>query len=933
MEPILDSKLSLRVLIAEQNSADPERYLDVLQRGGVSPAGEMVRTNEEFRARIAAVRYDLILCDLEYPGWSFRDALEALRSLGLDTPVIVITNQISDSEALDCIDQGAFDCILKDRLYRLALAMRRYTTERSLTGQSSTAEGKLRKTIQTLEAIIQASPLAVIALDAEGQVQMWNVGAERLFGWKESEVLGKLLPTVPDARLAEFRMLLQSQLEGHSHSGVETVRRRKDGTELQVSLWTAPLRGANGAINGKLTVMADISEKKKAAEERGRLKAQEEAARAEALVSRRFRKLLEVAPDAILEIDENGVIVIANVQAGRLFRCTAEQLIGQTIESLVPERFRPTHGEHRANYERSPTTRPMGTGLSLYALRKDGTEFAVDINLSPVVEEDGNHVMCIVRDVSERRRIEEQIRILNQNLERRGEELGAVNRQLELRNQEVERANRLKSEFLASMSHELRTPLNAIIGFSELLGEQTAAIFSEKQKRFLGHIQHGAKHLLELINDVLDLSKIEAGRLQLRHENFTMAVAVAEVLSSIRPLATAKQIEVESDIPIDLFLNADRVRFKEILYNLFSNAIKFTPEGGRIWIESTVNEGYVNTVVGDSGIGIPPEEHASIFESFHQVGATTKGVREGTGLGLAITRRLVEQHGGKIWLQSELGKGSRFHFTLPLQGFRSVEEETAMLAWRPARERPLVLIIEDSKSSQELMSSYLESEGYLTVIANSGSEGIRIARELLPDVITLDMLMPGKSGFEIMHELKNSPRTAWIPVVIVSVLDERKMGFALGATDYLLKPIGREVLLEALRKHVPMMQAGQILVCDDESPALQLVAASLQAAGYASLPAQTGHEALRILSESPISALILDLMMPDLNGFEVIKRIREQPKLANLPIIVLTAKDLTLDEMDLLRGKVSSCLQKGASWKAQLLDQLRVSLNASIPKA
>jgi signal transduction histidine kinase/CheY-like chemotaxis protein len=565
-------------------------------------------------------------------------------------------------------------------------------------------------------------------------------------------------------------------------------------------------------------------------------------------------------------------------------------------------------------------------------MRKDGTEFAVDINLSPVVEEDGDHVMCIVRDVTERRRTEEQIRVLNQNLERRGEELATANQQLELRNREVERANRLKSEFLASMSHELRTPLNAIIGFSELLTEQTTAIFSDKQKRFLGHIQHGAKHLLELINDILDLSKIEAGRLELRHENFTMAVAVAEVLSSVRPMATGKKIELESVIPIDVFLNADRVRFKEILYNLFSNAMKFTPEGGKVWIEATVSQGYVETVVGDTGVGIPREEHASVFESFHQVGATTKGVREGTGLGLAITRRLVEQHGGKIWLESEPGQGSRFHFTLPVQGLRAMEADS-LPVHRPVRERPLVLIVEDDRSSQELMASYLESEGYLTMTATTGTEAVRVARELKPDIITLDMLLPGKSGFEIMHELKSSPSTAWIPILIVSVMDEPKMGFALGATDYLIKPIGRETLLESIRKHVPPTPAGPVLVVDDEAESLEMVSTALDAGGYSSIQAQTGQEALRVLSESPVSALILDLIMPDLNGFEVIEQIRNQPKLAHLPIIVLTAKQLTAADLDLLRGNVSSCLQKGASWKSQLLDQLRVSLNSSLPRA
>ena len=245
-------------------------------------------------------------------------------------------------------------------------------------------------------------------------------------------------------------------------------------------------------------------------------------------------------------------------------------------------------------------------------MRKDGTEFAVDINLSPLPEgpEEG-HVMCVLRDVSQRRSAEEKIRVLNQSLERHSAELAAANQELSLRNQEVERANRLKSEFLASMSHELRTPLNTILGFSELLAELNAGPLNEKQKRFLSHIQHDASHLLALINDVLDLSKIEAGRLELRLEEFPMAVAVAEVLTSMRPLAATQGIRLDSELDTQLVLLADRLRFKEILYNLLSNAIKFTPSGGRVWVESSCEEGTVRILVGDTGIGIEPEDQQS----------------------------------------------------------------------------------------------------------------------------------------------------------------------------------------------------------------------------------------------------------------------------------------------------------------------------------
>jgi PAS domain S-box-containing protein len=436
-------------------------------------------------------------------------------------------------------------------------------------------------------------------------------------------------------------------------------------------------------------VLADLTELREAERSHADLMERARAAQEEAVAGQRFSLLLEAAPDAILEVDAHGRIVLANTEAQRLFQRSREELVGLPVEALLPERFRGGHFAHRSHYGAHPVRRPMGAGLDLYAVRKDGTEFSVDINLSPLPDgSEQGHVMCVLRDVSQRRSAEESIRVLNQRLERRSTELAAANQELSSRNQEVERANRLKSEFLASMSHELRTPLNTILGFSELLSELNAGPLNEKQKRFLTHIQRDASHLLELINDILDLSKIEAGRLELRLEEFPMAVAAAEVLTGIRPLAAIKGIRLESDLDTHLVLQADRLRFKEILYNLLSNAIKFTPSGGRVWIESSIADGSVCILVGDTGIGIAPEDQQEIFESFRQVSATTKGVREGTGLGLAITKRLVEHHGGRIWVESDPGEGSRFFFTLRLgQPEREPGIETA-----ENRSSPLVLV-------------------------------------------------------------------------------------------------------------------------------------------------------------------------------------------------------------------------------------------------
>ena len=366
----------------------------------------------------------------------------------------------------------------------------------------------------------------------------------------------------------------------------------------------------------------------------------------------RFRELVEAAPDAILEVDRDGRIVLANEEAERLFRCGREVLLGKIVDDFVPERFRGEHQAHRDRYHVRPAKRPMGSGLDLWARRSDGSEFPVDIKLSPLDTENGPRVMCVIRDITERREAEEQIHNLNQKLEQR--------------NREVERANQLKSEFLASMSHELRTPLNAIIGFSHLLGEENSDL-SDKQRRFVERIATAARHLFALINDILDLSKIEAGRVDLAPQDFAVGPVIHEILLSFRPLAESKKLSFDTKLDSDLRIEADKTRFKQIVYNFVSNAVKFTPEGGAIAVQARVAGAFLGVEVTDTGMGIPPAEIGTIFAKFYQAGPTTKGIREGTGLGLAITKQLVELLGGRISVESQIGVGSRFTVELPLR--------------------------------------------------------------------------------------------------------------------------------------------------------------------------------------------------------------------------------------------------------------------------
>jgi CheY-like chemotaxis protein/two-component sensor histidine kinase len=479
-----------------------------------------------------------------------------------------------------------------------------------------------------------------------------------------------------------------------------------------------------------------------------------------------------------------------------------------------------------------------------------------------------------------------------------------------LRNREVETANQMKSEFLASMSHELRTPLNAIIGFSDLLAEQTAGPLVAKQQRFITHIQQGARHLLALINDILDLSKVEAGRLELNRENVSVPVILAEVLTSIRPAAAAKHIFVHSSIGTEVMAFADRIRFKQILVNLLGNAVKFTPEGGRIWVEAAARRGRLTVSVSDTGLGIPAEEQEAIFDAFHQAGATTRGIKEGTGLGLAITKRLVEEHGGRIWVESQPGRGARMSFTIAAgrsggddTPFQDIDPRNV-----PARDRPLILVVDDEAPARELLTSWLEPAGYEIITASSCAEAVARASEFVPDAITLNMLMPGKGGWDALYELKKTSITAGIPVIVVTVVDEPRVGLALGAAEYLVKPVHKEVLLGAIRRFI--------------GPGSKLLKETLESDGYIAVLAANGKEALEALARISVSAVLLDLIMPEMDGFEMLLRMKEDSGLRHIPVLVLTAKDLADHEIEMLRHETIGLFRKDREWKDQLLIDL-----------
>jgi len=535
-------------------------------------------------------------------------------------------------------------------------------------------------------------------------------------------------------------------------------------------------------------------------------------------------------------------------------------------------------------------------------------------------------------------------------LQRRNVELEALAAtlagQLQQANHQLERVSQTKSEFLASMSHELRTPLNAIIGFSEvLLDPELNQMPQEQRAEFLGNIHRSGGHLLALINDILDLSKIEAGRLELHPEPVALNELIDGCLAIIRPLANKKRLSLEASCePHEASVCVDQSRVKQILYNLLSNAVKFTPEGGAVRVSATgpclpapgYDGDFIEISVQDTGIGIKPEERELIFEEFRQVDQAFSRQEEGTGLGLALVRRLVELHGGRIRLDSVPGGGSCFTFTLQLQ-----EAPAAVVLQRQPGRLPApqptamasspkglsILVVEDEREAAELLVLQLNRAGYVVHRASDGQRALAMAKELRPFAITLDVLIPEQDGWDVLAALKSEPLTRDIPVIMVTVIDNRELGLALGAADYLVKPIRKDALVAALRRLDAWSRPGQrpvALIVDYEAGARDPLAAILTRAECQVIVAQDGAEALRIVREQPVDVVVLDLMMPGMSGLDVVRELRSSPQTVDLPILICTGKDLTEDERQQLNGQVESILSKGAGTDDILLELLQL---------
>jgi len=808
------------------------------------------------------------------------------------------------------------------------------------------AEEALLKAGALQNAIFNSANFSSIATDAKGVIQIFNVGAERMLGYTAAEVMNKITPAdISDpqeviARAKALSVELGTQIAPgfdalvfKASRGIEDIYEltyfRKDGSRFPAVVSVTALRDAQDAIIGYLLIGTDNTARKQIEDERMKLD--------QRLRDQHFynRSLLESNIDALMTTDPRGILTDVNKQMEELTGCTRDELIGAPFKNYFTDPSRAEAGINRV------LTEGKVTNYELTARARDGTLTVVSYNASTFHDRDRKlqGVFAAARDMTE-------LKVFEQTLQQK--------------NIELEDASRMKSEFLANMSHELRTPLNAIIGFSEVLGDGLMGDMTDQQRGYIGDIFKSGKHLLSLINDILDLSKVEAGKMSLDLEAVQLSPLFANSLSIIRGKAATRHISLIMDETDDLgSIRADGRKVKQIVYNLLSNAVKFTVDGSRVTLRTArvpraevgklsgsgtgrsfplaENEftDFLKISVTDSGIGISPEELEHLFKPFSQIDASLARKFEGTGLGLAMVKLLSELHGGTVAVESIVGEGTCFTVWLPLRA----EEQDALTPVRAPAASPIqslpgirtALVVEDDLKSAQLIRVQLEAEGFTVLHAATAEAALALAVKQPLSLITLDIMLPTMDGWEFLSRIKQVSALSCIPIVIISIVADRNKGFALGAAAVMQKPISRKELYDALVELglLPIAQGEtlKVLVADDDFRAVELIAARMQDLASTVLRAYGGKEAIEIAKRELPDLIVLDLMMPEVNGFDVVESLREDAATAHIPIMVVTSKRITAEDRAKLNGYVATIMEKAEFDGARFTAEVRRAMS------
>ncbi len=816
-----------------------------------------------------------------------------------DTPAFVA--QLSQTATRNMLLLALAGSALMSLLVALYLSSR----ERALRDVES-FNAALRQRELRFRQLIEGAPTAILLVTEDGRIELANLQAELLFASHREELCNRrletLLPGLDVLRLISREVINTAADAGNGNQATsqnaavseqrmraarETTALRKDGRELDVEVVLNPVQTETG---WRIVVsVADLSKRKRAEE--------------------RFRQVVEVAPNAIVLVDGSGRIQLVNRQAEQLFGYNRQDMLGRPVEMLLPDQYRANHGAHRTAYTEAPQARAMGLNRELFARHKSGKSIPVEVGLAPIKTEDETLIHACIIDISARKQVE-------QTLRDQAEELSL--------------ANQYKSEFLANMSHELRTPLNSILILSEQLQANVSGNLSERQTSHAGIIHRAGSDLLHLINDILDLSKIEAGRLNLVVEAVPLDELLTSLESLFRPQAEKKGLQFsvrrDANAPPDALLDLQRIQ--QVLKNLLSNAIKFT-EHGKVELDVAVRDHaslrVLSFAVSDTGIGIAPEKHKLIFRAFQQADGSTSRRYGGSGLGLSISRKLMQLMGGDIRVSSEPGKGSCFRAELPLDKV-FLDPEQSFSEVRGREQAPTLLLVEDDADFGSILLDTAVEHGFRGVRVRSVQAALQCLQEFPVVGVVLDILLTDASGWQLLRHIRTHRALAHLPVHIISC-NPPPEGWHDRDASYLVKPVSESALHAVFRRMAGSRKAGDgetcVLLIEDNVLERDWYATALQRAGCKVTACDTAEAAVRAWNETLYDVLVVDLNLPDASGFSVLEQLRARRSLAQTGIIINTGMDLSDAQLQTLRQYSATVLRKDAGNPAQLANALR----------